>query len=95
LGTESAGRKSVYGAFVANFLIAIAKFAAAFISGSSAMLSEGIHSVVDSTNELLLLLGINRSKLPPDETHPFGHGSEIYFWGLIVAVIIFGVGGGF
>jgi cation diffusion facilitator family transporter len=85
---------AVYGAVVANSGIAIAKFVAAALTGSSAMLSEGIHSVVDSANQGLLLLGISRSKAPPDEDHPFGHGKELYFWSLVVAIVLFGVGGG-
>ena len=84
---------AVYGAIVANGAIAAAKFFAASITGSSAMLSEGIHSVVDTGNQLLLLLGIHRSRQPPDEHHEFGHGKELYFWCLIVAIILFGVGG--
>jgi cation diffusion facilitator family transporter len=91
----SSGRPlAVYGAIGANLIIAVAKFVAAIFSGSSAMLSEGIHSVADTGNQLLLLLGITRSKIPPDELHPFGHGKELYFWSLIVAIILFGVGGG-
>ncbi|HYW95573.1 MAG TPA: cation diffusion facilitator family transporter [Bacteroidales bacterium] len=85
---------SVYGALSANIAIAILKFIAAGVTGSSAMLSEGIHSTVDSSNELLLLLGIHRSKKAPDKVHPFGHGQEIYFWTLIVSILIFGLGGG-
>ena len=85
---------AVYGAVVANLGIAIAKFVAAALTGSSAMLSEGIHSVVDTGNQGLLLLGIRRSRIAADEDHPFGHGKELYFWSLIVAVVLFGVGGG-
>lgn len=85
---------AVYGALAANLAIAVVKFIAAAITGSSAMVSEGIHSVVDSGNQLLLLFGIHRSRKPPDENHPFGHGKELYFWSLIVAIVLFGVGGG-
>jgi len=78
----------------ANFAIGIAKFVGAAISGSSAMLSEGIHSVVDTTNEVLLLYGLAQSEKDPDDEHPLGYSAEIYFWSLIVAVLIFSLGGG-
>jgi cation diffusion facilitator family transporter len=75
-------------------LIAVTKFIAAGITGSSAMISEGIHSVVDTLNEVLLLLGIRRSKKKPDRKRPFGYGKELYFWSFVVSILIFGVGGG-
>lgn len=87
-------KKVVYAALGGNALIAVTKFIAAAMTGSSAMFSEGIHSVVDTGNQILLLHGMRMAKKPPDSRFPFGHGKEIYFWSFAVAILIFAVGSG-
>lgn len=87
-------KKVVYVGLAANVAIAICKYAAAIASGNSSVLAEAFHSTADSGNELLLLLGMKRSQKPPDMLHPYGHGKELYFYSFLVAVYIFGVGGG-
>ncbi len=94
MATGSASRKVIYAALAGNLMIALVKFVAAAWTGSSAMLSEGVHSVVDTTNQVLLLHGINRANKPPDDEHPLGYGRELYFWSFIVALLIFSLGAG-
>ena len=90
----SGSKKVIYAALIGNSLVAVTKFAAASITGSSAMFSEGVHSVVDTGNQVLLLFGLKQSQKPPDENFPFGHGKEIYFWSFLVAILIFALGAG-
>src|SRR5216117_4523741 len=87
-------KKVIYAALLGNVLVALTKFAAAGLTGSSAMVSEAIHSLVDTGNEILLLYGLRRTARPPNEAHPLGHGRELYFWSFIVALLIFAVGAG-
>jgi cation diffusion facilitator family transporter len=95
MSNENSGSlKVIYAAIVANLGIAVSKFIVAAITGSAAMLAEGIHSAVDTGNELLLLVGESKSARPADAKHPFGYGKELYFWALIVALSIFSLGGG-
>jgi len=87
--------KAVYAAIAGNVAVAAVKFVAAALSGSSAMMAEAFHSVVDTGNDGLLVLGRHRSRRPPDVEHPMGHGQELYFWSFIVGILIFAVGAGF
>jgi len=86
--------KPVIVAIAVGATVAIAKFAAAIATGSASMLAEGVHSLVDTTNDSLLLVGRRRSRRPPDADHPFGHGKELYYWSTVVALVILGAGGG-
>ncbi len=92
--SASGSRKVVIAALVGNGLIAVTKFAAAFYTGSSAMFSEAVHSVVDTSNQALILYGMGRSNRPADAAHPFGYSMELYFWTFMVAVLLFAVGAG-
>ena len=84
----------VYAALAGNIAVAVSKFIVAGLSGSSAMMAEAVHSSVDTGNQLLLLVGISRSRRPANPAHPFGHGREVYFWSLLVVILLFAFGGG-
>jgi cation diffusion facilitator family transporter len=94
MASRFSSRTVIYAALVGNLLVAVTKFGAAAWTGSSAMLSEGIHSIVDLGNELLLLYGLHRGALRPDRDHPLGYGREIYFWSFVVALLVFALGAG-
>ena len=87
-------KRVIYAALLGNLLVALTKFVAAGLTGSSAMASEAVHSLVDTGNEVLLLYGLRRAARPPDDQHPLGHGRELYFWSFVVTIVIFALGAG-
>ena len=91
---QKENKKAVFAALIANLCIAVFKFVAALLSGSSSMLAEAYHSVSDTFNQVLLLIGLKASRRKPDAGHPFGHGKEQFFWSFMVAIILFAVAGG-
>lgn len=91
---SGSSRKVIFAALIGNTLVAVTKFVAAAVTGSAAMLSEGIHSLVDTGNQVLLLYGLRRAARPPDDEFPFGHGKEVYFWSFVVAILVFALGAG-
>jgi cation diffusion facilitator family transporter len=94
MAARSSSKRVIYAALTGNLLVALTKFGAAWWTGSSAMLSEAIHSLVDTSNQALLLYGIHRAATPPDAEHPLGYGRELYFWSFIVALLMFMLGAG-
>jgi len=94
MAATSSSKTVIYAALLGNLLVALTKFGAAWWTGSSAMLSEGLHSLVDTSNQVLLLYGLHRAARPPDEKRPLGYGRELYFWSFIVALLMFSLGAG-
>jgi len=94
MAAQPQNQKVIYAALAGNLLVALTKFVAAWITSSSAMLSEGVHSLVDTGNQFLLLYGLRRAARPPDEAYPLGYGRELYFWSFIVALLVFALGAG-
>jgi cation diffusion facilitator family transporter len=92
---QASPTRAILWAFAANLGIAIAKFAAAFTTGSSSIMAEAVHSSADTGNQLLLLLGLRQAKRPPDAEHPLGYGKDVYFWSFVVALLLFSMGGMF
>jgi len=92
--SSHSSKVAIYAALCGTSAIAVTKFAAAFFTGSSAMWSEDVHPLVNTGNQVFLLMGIKRSQKPPTDLHPFGHGKKVYFWAFVVAILIFSLGAG-